>query len=290
MTRVSLAAAFLATGFVSAASACDECQKKAPTTQSAAPTNGIGAFDVPVPADQPTTYERSRFHGPAVNIGGRQGRGYNGHGLAECVDGHCADAAGCTDIGCGHSHDAPHVSRYPSSYSDQFRRPTAIGGRQSSSYGTLGDRHFHLNMSSEVAPPPTFGDNPVPSPFYGTAAAASVCPIDGRSIETAESPVRVAVSGRLIWLCCEACAAELRREPMRYLGESHVSFAPQPATPADAAAIFKQMICPVTRQRLDPSGDVWKVWFSGRPMFVCCRDCVGRLTEMARREHGMTSR
>ena len=297
MTRVSLVAAFLATGFLatgfaSAASACDDCRKNKPASQPAAPTNGIGAFDVSAPITQLLTYDRSQFQDPATCIDGRcEGHSHHshGHGMGEC-DGHCGDTAGCADEGCSHSHAAPLMSRYHPNYPDQYRRPTATGRSRPSHFNIPDGRRFHGSTPSEIAPPPSFDRNRVPSPFYGTATVASICPIDGQSIETAESPVRISFSGRSIWLCCEACAAELRREPTRYLGRSHVSFTPQPATLADAAAILNQEVCPVTGQQLDPSGEVWKVWVSDRPVFVCCRDCVRQLTDMARREHGAVPR
>lgn len=291
MSRISLAAGFLAVaGFASAASACDGCKKSAPAARPAVPSNGVGAFGVSTPVARTPAFGRAHFHDAGSCVDGQcVDHGHQGHDPAECADGRCDDAADCSEEGCGHAHAAP-PSRYRFDSAGQFRRPSAVGGTRPSSLGAPAGPRFRDGMPSEVAPRPGFDGSRVPSPFYGPATVASVCPVDGRSIETAESPVRVSVSGRSIWLCCEGCEGELRRDPARYLGRSRTPLGPQPAAPSDAAAILEQGTCPVTGEPLDPSAEVWKVWVAGRPIFVCCRDCVGRLTEMARREQGTMPR
>jgi hypothetical protein len=45
------------------------------------------------------------------------------------------------------------------------------------------------------------------------------CPVTGQPLGSMGVPVRVVVQGRTVFLCCEGCEAELRRDPSRYLAK-----------------------------------------------------------------------
>lgn len=51
------------------------------------------------------------------------------------------------------------------------------------------------------------------------------------------------------------------------------------ATAADSAAIQAQRVCPVTNNRLGSHGPPTKLLVNGRPLFVCCQGCVGKVEE-----------
>src|SRR5207237_4774250 len=45
------------------------------------------------------------------------------------------------------------------------------------------------------------------------------CPVTGQPLGSMGAPVRVVVEDRTVFLCCEGCEAELRRDPSRYLAK-----------------------------------------------------------------------
>lgn len=49
------------------------------------------------------------------------------------------------------------------------------------------------------------------------------------------------------------------------------------ATAADGLAVTQQRLCPVIDKPLDSMGGPWKVTVKGKPVFVCCKGCIGRV-------------
>jgi hypothetical protein len=47
----------------------------------------------------------------------------------------------------------------------------------------------------------------------------ALCPVTGKPLGSMGPPVTVVVNGRQVRLCCEACEAKLRRDPVKYMPE-----------------------------------------------------------------------
>jgi hypothetical protein len=48
-------------------------------------------------------------------------------------------------------------------------------------------------------------------------ARQKVCPVTGEPLDSMGGPVRIEVGGRVVFICCEGCAAPLRKSPEKYL-------------------------------------------------------------------------
>ena len=46
-----------------------------------------------------------------------------------------------------------------------------------------------------------------------------VCPVSGEALGTMGKPCKVTVVGRTVFLCCQGCEAELRKNPDKYLAK-----------------------------------------------------------------------
>ena len=46
-----------------------------------------------------------------------------------------------------------------------------------------------------------------------------VCPVSGEALGTMGKPYKVTVAGRTVFLCCQGCEAELRKDPDKYLAK-----------------------------------------------------------------------
>jgi len=49
------------------------------------------------------------------------------------------------------------------------------------------------------------------------AAKQKVCPVTDEPLDSMGGPVRVEVNGRVVFICCKGCEAELRKDPQKYL-------------------------------------------------------------------------
>jgi Cu(I)/Ag(I) efflux system membrane fusion protein len=46
-----------------------------------------------------------------------------------------------------------------------------------------------------------------------------ICPVTGAPLDSMGGPVRVEVAGRVVFICCKGCEAELRSDPAKYLSK-----------------------------------------------------------------------
>lgn len=51
------------------------------------------------------------------------------------------------------------------------------------------------------------------------AAKQKICPVTGEPLDSMGGPVRVEVAGRVVFICCKGCEAELRKNPAKYLAK-----------------------------------------------------------------------
>ena len=54
------------------------------------------------------------------------------------------------------------------------------------------------------------------------AKRQKVCPVSGEMLGTMGAPVKVDVSGKSVWICCDACRDELFADPDKYLAKLKV--------------------------------------------------------------------
>jgi hypothetical protein len=107
-------------------------------------------------------------------------------------------------------------------------------------------------------------------------------------------PVKLALDGQSVFLCCKGCVAEAQENPARTRKRADelkargpsAPTAPKPSKeeekiraamaklpPADRALAEAQKICPVTDEPLGVMGMPIKVTVKGQPVFVCCKGC-----------------
>ncbi|MHB1035108.1 MAG: hypothetical protein ACYC35_19805 [Pirellulales bacterium] len=108
-------------------------------------------------------------------------------------------------------------------------------------------------------------------------ARQRVCPITGERLGGMGDPIKVLVDGWPLYLCCQGCIAKVKNDPAAYLPKA----APRVTTPAldesDRAGIAGQRVCPVTGAPLGSMGDPIKVLVDGRPLYLCCQGCLGKV-------------
>ncbi|WP_460166783.1 hypothetical protein [Thermostilla marina] len=46
-----------------------------------------------------------------------------------------------------------------------------------------------------------------------------ICPVSGEMLGSMGTPIKVDVSGRQVWICCEGCRDSLLAEPDKYLAK-----------------------------------------------------------------------
>ena len=51
------------------------------------------------------------------------------------------------------------------------------------------------------------------------ALKQDVCPVTGEKLGSMGAPPKVTVEGKEVFLCCEGCEEELRKEPAKYLAK-----------------------------------------------------------------------
>jgi Cu(I)/Ag(I) efflux system membrane fusion protein len=50
-------------------------------------------------------------------------------------------------------------------------------------------------------------------------AKQKICPVTGAPLDSMDGPVRLEVSGRIVFICCEGCTDALRKNPTKYLAK-----------------------------------------------------------------------
>jgi hypothetical protein len=138
----------------------------------------------------------------------------------------------------------------------------------------------------------------------GLAKAQGYCPVLGTRLGAMDTPVKLTLSGRVVFLCCQGCEDKARADEARTLEkveqlkrQSSAASRSAPPTPkaelplsaADEAdiraALAKlnaedrklaeaQRFCPIQDgSRLGSMGPPVKVMLNGRPVFLCCKGC-----------------
>jgi hypothetical protein len=93
----------------------------------------------------------------------------------------------------------------------------AEGDRVATSGALLIDAETRLNPSLAAS---YFGATTQAAPPRSEARPpAETCPVTGKPLGSMGAPVRVAVDGKTVWLCCSGCEARLRKTPAKYLGK-----------------------------------------------------------------------
>lgn len=116
-----------------------------------------------------------------------------------------------------------------------------------------------------------------------------ICPVMDQPLGQHGTPIELSVYGRQMFVCCEDCVREVEQHPEVYLRKmaastQNDSFPPPQAriavsraTRADIAAVKAQGYCPVMNQPLGNRETPVKVEIDGRPLYVCCKDCVTKV-------------
>lgn len=114
-----------------------------------------------------------------------------------------------------------------------------------------------------------------PTPEQTAIRQQRICPVSGQLLGSMGQAPVVRIGERDIFVCCAGCTDALKARPELYL--ARLVAPPAPTTAADAAAIARQVNCPVTEQPLNSMGGAWRVTVEGRSLFVCCRGCIPRV-------------
>ena len=122
-----------------------------------------------------------------------------------------------------------------------------------------------------------------------------VCPVSGGRLGSMGTPVKVLIGDQPLYLCCQACLAQVRKDPESYLKKVAVPGSKpdasmiagriviQTAAASDQAAIQAQRECPVLGTALGSHGKPVKVGVGEQTLFVCCKRCVGKVIESPER-------
>ena len=139
------------------------------------------------------------------------------------------------------------------------------------------------------------------------AQAQRLCPIRNDPLGSMGVPVKLALDGKPVFVCCKGCVAEAQADPAKTLAraEEFKKKGPAPAaalatplpstpklsaeelaeiranleklSPADKTAAEEQRLCPIQGNVLGSMGVPIKVDLgSGRSVFVCCKGCVAK--------------
>lgn len=52
-----------------------------------------------------------------------------------------------------------------------------------------------------------------------SAEAQKICPVSDHALGSMDAPVKVAVDGKEVWVCCAACEDPLKADPEKYLAK-----------------------------------------------------------------------
>lgn len=164
------------------------------------------------------------------------------------------------------------------------------------------------NRSSAVLIPTEMkGVALLPANEQAAALRQRTCPVIGEPLGSMGKPIRVDVSGRSIYVCCEGCVNAVRRDPDKYLtagsnganlqnrwmGQGRYPALPSTSLSGSAAIripeemkgvsllatneqaiALRQRTCPVNGEPLGSMGKPIRVDVSGRSIYVCCEGCV----------------
>lgn len=109
--------------------------------------------------------------------------------------------------------------------------------------------------------------------------AQGTCPVSGQPLGSMGDPIPVQVGAQTVYVCCAGCVDAVKADPAKYVTSPEPKLTVAAATEADAAAVARQKVCPVTDMALDSMGGPVKVTGLGRDVFLCCEGCLGRLKE-----------
>ncbi len=121
----------------------------------------------------------------------------------------------------------------------------------------------------------------VPASEIQLAAAAiarqKICPVSGKPLGSMGDPVAVDVNGQRVFVCCGGCVNSVKTDPAKYAaGRPQITVSTSNA--ADAAAIAAQKVCPVMDEPLGGMGTPIKVLVGDKPIFLCCKGCIKKVT------------
>ena len=124
------------------------------------------------------------------------------------------------------------------------------------------------------------------------------CPVMDQALGAHGPPLKVVIDGRPIFVCCQGCIDKVVQYCDFYFNKvaggtvsKQVAAPPSQqapprrniaisyATEADRPAIRAQGDCPVMNQPLGGHGAPIKIAIDGRPVFVCCKGCVGKVEQ-----------
>lgn len=121
----------------------------------------------------------------------------------------------------------------------------------------------------------------VPASETQLAAAAiarqKICPVSGKPLGSMGDPVAVDVNGQRVFVCCAGCVNAVKSDPAKFAsGRPEITVTS--ATAADAELIARQKVCPVMDEKLGGMGNPIKVMIGDKPVFLCCKGCVKKIT------------
>lgn len=121
----------------------------------------------------------------------------------------------------------------------------------------------------------------VPASEMQLAAAAiarqKICPVSGKPLGSMGDPVAVDVDGQRVFVCCSGCVDAVKANPAKYAA-GRPEIVVTSATAADAQLIARQKVCPVMDEKLGGMGNPIKVMIGDKPVFLCCKGCVKKIT------------
>jgi Cu(I)/Ag(I) efflux system membrane fusion protein len=93
-------------------------------------------------------------------------------------------------------------------------------------FGAARSPGAEAERSAAGSSPPQSGDTPGPRVLrqlapadQALAARQKLCPVTGQPLGSMGLPARVVVGNRVVFLCCEGCEPELKRDPNKYLSK-----------------------------------------------------------------------
>ena len=100
-----------------------------------------------------------------------------------------------------------------------------------------------------------------------------ICPVSGKPLGSMGKAVKVRLGNQDVYVCCAGCTQALKTDPEVHLAKltRHTLVK---ATPADAASIARQKVCPVMNEPLYSMGGPWKTTVQRRDVFLCCKGCL----------------
>lgn len=105
-----------------------------------------------------------------------------------------------------------------------------------------------------------------------------ICPVSGKPLGSMEGMKKVAVKDREVFICCEGCEAELKKDPKPYLDLlADIQMELGKLSKEDQEIALNQRICPVSDKALGSMTGLKKVQIEGKEVFLCCSSCKAKL-------------